>query len=141
VRHVTDARQAVAFNSDGERKRHSAKALDARRKEILRNSEADRFTWLKKLQEIEREVQIAATLFERPVQILSRHGLGGERREHYENQLRGAGPDRLRDAARLAVANGDRDLGAEIQCIVDSISSNKRPVKVQELAERLAGDE
>ena len=62
-------------------------------------------------------------------------------RTHYQTQLEGSGNVEVKNMAALAVATGNKVLGAAVMSVVDRMPRRDRPLSTAELAERLVGDE
>lgn len=111
------------------------------RAEIKANSEAARYEALKELDAAARSLGTTEALFASPVVVLARQGLGTPERSHYTAQLAGAERAELGHFAQLAVATGNKVLGAAVAAAVDRLPRRDRPVSVTELATALVGEE
>jgi hypothetical protein len=126
-------------------RKHDERAIEARaaelRRELVASSEQERTDMLRQLHALERQASAVAPLFASPVAMLSRAALGDRARTDLQAQLSGAGPAELAAHARLAVATGDRRLGAAVLSALDRMPTKDRPFRANALAESLVGDE
>lgn len=113
----------------------------AYRRDLADGTEAERTKRLKELLAIEAQASKLAPLFESPVQMLSRMGLGSAERSRYSEQLRGAGPRELKNYAEWARYKGDRILAAAVLSRVDTLPTKSRPFKATEFASSIVGEE
>jgi hypothetical protein len=79
--------------------------------------------------------------YKSPAQLLARHTLGSERRSRIMQQIDSSGHAELLSFAELAVATGDKDLGAALGSRVFAMAPDDRPFDVNELASALVGEE
>ncbi len=113
----------------------------AYRRDLADGTEAERTKRLKELLAIEAKANTLAPLYESPVQMLSRMGLGSAERSRYSEQLRGAGPRELKNYADWARYKGDRILAAAVLSRLDTLPSKNRPFKAVEFAMAIVGEE
>ncbi len=132
-----NARQVVKIATRNAAKREARQY----RRDLAGNTEAERTERLKQLRAIEARANSLAPLFETPVQMLSRAGLGSAERTHYHEQLRDAGPRELKNYADWALHKGDRILAAAVLSRLDKLSTESRPFKAMDFARTLVGDE
>jgi hypothetical protein len=111
------------------------------RRELASGTETERTERLKQLLAIEAEAGKLAPLFESPVQMLGRMGLGSPERDRYHNQLRDAGPRELQNHADWARYKGDRILAAAVLSRLDTLPAGHRPFKATEFAMSIVGEE
>ena len=111
------------------------------RGDLAAGTEAERTKRLKELLAIEAQASKLAPLFESPVQMLSRMGLGSAERSRFHEQLRGAGPRELKNYADWARFKGDRILAAAVLSRLDTLPSKNRPFKAVEFAMAIVGEE
>jgi hypothetical protein len=111
------------------------------RRNLAAGTETERTKRLKQLLEIEAEAGKLAPLFESPVQMLSRMGLGSPERSHYHAQLRDAGPRELQNHADWARHKGDRLLAAAVLSRLDTLPTTSRPFKAADFAMSIVGVE
>jgi len=112
-----------------------------RTREALRSSEAERTKRLRDLVELERHACTLAKLYESPAAVLARVGLGSEKRDRYAAQLAHAGPTELPNAARWALATGDRELGAAVMQLAGRVPKDDRLFSSADLAGAMVGAE
>lgn len=117
------------------------KAAATARREVVANSSDARWQHLKELNAAAESLGTTAALFASPVTVLARQGLGTPERSAYQQQLEGSGIVELRNAAVLAVATGNKVLGAALVSIIDRMPARSRPFSAQDLADRLVGEE
>lgn len=79
------------------------KELDRHRREVVKASEVERTKALKELSAMRAAADASEALFASPQVMLSQEGLGTDKRSHFLDQLRGAGPAELRTHAVLAI--------------------------------------
>ena len=111
------------------------------RRTLATASEAERTDRLKTLMEMNDKATTLAPLFQGPVQLLSRDGLGNPERTHYQAQLRDAGPRELQNYADWALYKDDHNLAAAVLSRLDTMPRDRRPFKAVEFATRILGDE
>lgn len=131
-------RGAVAAVTDALKQQAEARKAELRTK-LLAESEATRTGVLKQLRAADEQAAALLSMWSSPVEVLARHELGSEQRSRYQLQLAGAGPSQLANFVRLAVATGDRTLGAALLDRIASMPKEHRPVSGPELAEALVG--
>jgi len=119
----------------------ATKATAKARAEVRANSEGARYDALRELDAAARSLGTTEALFASPVVVLARQGLGTPERSHYTSQLAGAERAELAHFAQLAVATGNKVLGAAVAAAVDRLPRRDRPVSVAELAGALVGEE
>ena len=113
----------------------------AYRRTLAESSEGERRERLKALLAIDAEAGKLGPLFESPVQMLSRMGLGSPERSRYHEQLRDAGPRELQNYADWARHTGDRILAAAVLNRLDTLPTTSRPFKAAEFATSIVGEE
>ncbi|MPY73105.1 MAG: hypothetical protein GEU87_02490 [Alphaproteobacteria bacterium] len=96
------------------------------RLDLIKASSDERYSVLKEAREHADNMSAVADLYASPVHMLVQHGLGGEARSRYFEQIRSAGPNELTTYARRAVNLGDRDLAAAVAQRYDSLDSSQR---------------
>ena len=111
------------------------------RRELAATTEVERVERLKALAQMEREASGLAPMFESPVQLLSRQGLGSAERSRYTLQLATAGPRELQNYATFAQHKRDKLLAAAVVARLDTLPRNERPFKAAEFAQSMVGDE
>jgi hypothetical protein len=111
------------------------------RRTLAASSETERNERLKALARMGEEAAALAPMFESPVQLLSRQGLGSPERTNYHAQLQQAGPRELMNYRDWALHTGDRPLAAAILSRLDTLPRDERPFKAVEFAEAMVGDE
>lgn len=111
------------------------------RADLIKSSDETRWGFLRELAAAERAVAVTSELYASPQTVLARAGLGTPERSHLLAQLQGSGPVQLRNMAQLAMATGNKVLGAALQHIVDGMPARERPFSSADLAERLVGEE
>ncbi len=89
-------------------------ALAARADELPSGEREER---LKNLIELEAKVRTLEKLYGSPQTVLAGAGLGSIERGRYMTQLAAARPTELTDAARWAIATGDRSLAAAVMTL------------------------
>lgn len=117
------------------------KAASTLRREVVANSSDARWSHLKELNAAADSLATTAQLWASPITVLSRSGLGTPERTAYMQQLDGSGIVELRNMAALAVATGNKVLGAALVSIIDRLPARSRPFSAQDLADRLVGEE
>ena len=132
-----DVRKVIKLTTRNAAKREARQY----RRNLAEGSEAERTTRLKQLLAIEAEAGKLAPLFESPVQMLSRMGLGSSERSRYHEQLRDAGPRELQNYAEWARYKGDRLLAAAVLSRLDKLPTTSRPFKAVEFATDIVGEE
>lgn len=118
-----------------------AKAADAARKEITAASDDARWATLKELNAASESLALTAALYQSPVVVLSRQGLGTPERSAYLTQITNAGPTELANLATFAVASKNRTLAAALVSVVDAMPAKSRPFSAHDLADKLVGEE
>jgi hypothetical protein len=108
---------------------------------LVASTEGERTERLKALLAIDAEATKLGPLFESPVQMLSRMGLGSPERDRYQNQLRDAGPRELQNHAEWARYKGDRILAAAVLSRLDTLPATSRPFKATEFATSIIGED
>ncbi len=111
------------------------------RRTLAASSESERFDRLQALKKLDSRVVELEPLFESPVQVLSREGLGTPERSRYHEQLSAAGPRELQNYAQWAVANGNRILAAAVLSRLDALPREQRPMVAVEFANKVVGEE
>jgi hypothetical protein len=136
------ARSLAAAGFDPKMQADAAEKTAAKaRAEVRANSEAARYDALRELDAAARSLGTTEALFASPVVVLARQGLGTPERSHLTTQLAGAERAELGHFAQLAVATGNKVLGAAVAAAVDRLPRRDRPVSVAELASALVGEE
>lgn len=136
------AASAAAAGFPPEDQRSAAAKLAAKaRAEVVNNSEDARWGYIKEVNAASDAVALTAALFASPRAVLARAGLGTPERTHYQTQLEGSGNVEVKNMAALAMATGNKVLGAAIMSVVDRMPRRDRPLSTSELAERLVGEE
>lgn len=105
------------------------------------SSEPERIERLKALRALDSRAVQLEPLFENPVQMLGRVGLGSPERSRYQEQLAGAGPRELMNHAQWALAHGDKILAAAVLSRLDALPAGQRPLRAADFAEQVVGDE
>jgi len=111
------------------------------RRTLAESSEGERRERLKTLLAIDAEAGKLAPMFESPVQMLGRMGLGSPERSRYYEQLRDAGPRELQNHAEWARYKGDRILAAAVLSRLDTLPATSRPFKAVDFATSIVGEE
>lgn len=111
------------------------------RRTLAAESESERFDRLQAIKKLESRAIELEPLFESPVQVLSREGLGTPERSRYHEQLSAAGPRELQNYAQWAVANGDRILAAAVLSRLDALPREQRPMMAVDFATKVVGEE
>ena len=111
------------------------------RSSLATTTEAERVGRLKALAKMESEANELAPMFESPVQLLSRQGLGSAERSRYTLQLATAGPRELQNYAAFARHKRDKILAAAVVARLDTLPRDERPFKAVEFAQSMVGDE
>lgn len=140
---AADAAESLAragFNPSDQQAAADKAAATARR-EVMTNSSDARWQHLKELNAAAESLATTAALWASPVTVLARQGLGTPERTAYQQQLEGSGIVELRNAATLAVATGNKALGAALVSIIDRMPARSRPFSAHDLADRLVGEE
>lgn len=73
--------------------------------------------------------------------MLSRAGLGTPERTDLMKQVAASGPAEMRQLAALAIATGNKVLGAALQSVNDRLARRDRAISSADLAEKLVGEE
>ncbi len=84
------------------------------RRDLEKSSESDRAEVLRQLASLDKLTTALLPLYESPMVVLSRPGIGSQERQHYQSQVASSGPVELTALARLAIAKKDRILGAAV---------------------------
>lgn len=122
--------------------RNNAKReADDYRRKLVAESERERTDRLRAITKLGEEAAALAPMYENPVQVLSREGLGTPERTHYQSQLQHAGPRELQNYANWAVHNGDRTLAAAVLGRLDTLPRDQRPFAAADFANRVLGEE
>ena len=137
---AADAAKAAGFPIDLQRQA-AAKTAAKARAEIVANSDKARWDQIKELTAAADSLATVDALFEHPVAVLSRAGLGTPERTNFTAQVAGAGPAELRQLAAYAAATQNRVLGAALISAIDRLPSKSRPFIAADLAEKLCGEE
>lgn len=111
------------------------------RRELVAGSDKERTERLQQLAELEAEASRLTPLYQSPVQLLSRMGLGSPERSRYQDQLREAGARELQNYADWARYTNDRILGAAVLSRLDALPAKNRLFKAMEFAASLVGEE
>jgi hypothetical protein len=111
------------------------------RRTLAESSDGERKERLQALLAIDAEAGKLAPLFESPVQMLSRMGLGSPERSRYHEQLSNAGPRELQNYADWARHTGDRILAAAVLSKLDTLPATSRPFKAADFATSIVGEE
>jgi len=111
------------------------------RRTLAQSSDRERRERLQTLLAIDAEAGKVVPLFESPVQMLSRMGLGSPEGDRYHNQLRNAGPRELQNYADWARHTGDRLLAAAVLSRLDTLPATSRPFKATEFAMSIVGED
>lgn len=111
------------------------------RRELVAGTEKERTERLQQMAELDAEASRLTPLYQSPVQLLSRMGLGSPERSRYHDQLREAGARELQNYADWARYKGDRILAAAVLSRLDALPSKSRPFKAVEFAASLVGEE
>jgi len=120
------------------------KAANQLRRDHVAMSDASRWEHLRVMSEAEAEVLKVEKQFASPSMILTRAGLGSEKRSRYLEQISSAGPLEIQNYAEHAKRTGDMVLGAAIMTRLDSMPKRDRDaagVSRAKLAESLAGEQ
>lgn len=121
--------------------RATEKKLAEYRDLLVAETQANRDDQIRQLREAAERLSLTDTLYPSPIALLSSSGLGSRERSEYLAQLRNAGPAELSTYARLAIARGDKLLGAAVLSRLDSLPRDGRPFTAHDLAEKLVGDD
>lgn len=135
------ASAAAAGFPPGDQQSAARKVATKARTEVAANSEDARWAYIREVNAAAEATSLTATLFASPQAVLARAGLGAPERTHYQTQLTGAGSVEVKNMAALALATGNKVLGAAIMAVVDRMPRRDRPLSTAELAERLVGEE
>lgn len=117
------------------------KARAKARTEVITNSSEARWAEIRQLVAAAEGLALTETLFASPQAVLTRAGLGTPERTDLMKQVAGAGPAEMRQLAALAVATGNKVLGAALQSVNDRLPRRDRAISSAELAEALVGAE
>lgn len=139
---LDDAQSPEARNVVSRAVRDAARreASDIRRRLAL-GTEGERTKRLGEIHAIAERAAELAPLYESPIQMLARMGLGSPERSHYTEQLRTAGPREVENYARWAIHKGDRILAAAVASRLDMISAKQRPLRAANFANEVLGEE
>ncbi len=111
------------------------------RRAVFENSAKERHDLLREIQSLRESAALSRELFSSPVQMLTAHEIGGERRARIHNEVRHLGPATLSNLAKRAVAEKDAELAAALVSVNDSRPSDKRAFSSTEVAEAVMGDQ
>jgi hypothetical protein len=111
------------------------------RRDLENSSESDRAEVLRQLASLDKLTTALLPLYESPMVVLSRAGIGSQERQHYQSQVASSGPVELTALARLAIAKKDRILGAAVASRLGELRKEQRPFSAAELADTLVGSE
>lgn len=111
------------------------------RTEIIAASSDARWAEIRQLVAAAEGLALTEALYASPQAVLSRAGLGTPERTDLIKQIGGAGPAEMRQLAALAVATGNKVLGAALQSVNDRLPRRDRAISSAELAEALVGEE
>lgn len=108
---------------------------------LLKETEASRTDQLRQLDATRAKLAAMVAVHPSPVAMLSAQGLGSDERSRYHQQIAHAGAAELSNLARLAVATGNRLLGAAVLARLDAMPKEQRPFSAHHLAEALVGQQ
>lgn len=108
---------------------------------LVKETEASRTDQLRQLDAARAKLAAMVAVHPSPVALLSAQGLGSDERSRYHQQIAHAGAAELGNLARLAVATGNRLLGAAVLARLDTFPREHRPFSAQHLAEALVGQQ
>lgn len=108
---------------------------------LATSTEPERIERLKTLKALDSRAVQLEPLFESPVQMLGRVGLGSPERSRYQEQLASAGPRELQNHAQWALAHGDKILAAAVLSRLDALPAGQRPLRASDFAQQVVGDE
>ncbi|GMV70294.1 MAG: hypothetical protein DYG93_13140 [Leptolyngbya sp. PLA2] len=111
------------------------------RDSLVRETEAARLDQLRQLDAARAKLASLLAVHPTPVAMLSAQGLGSEERSRYHQQIGHAGTAELANLARLAVATGNKVLGAAVLARLDTLPKEQRPFSAHHLADALVGQQ
>jgi hypothetical protein len=132
---------SLADVSFAQRNQIVTRAVNGFRSELKRQSLDVRVAHIRAIAKFQDEVLSARPHYTSPVMMLTREGLGSERRSRLINQIEKSGPTELASLAALAASIKDKELGAALLTRNSGVPINERPFSSQELADALVGDE
>ncbi len=127
--------------SGAERERLSAEELRNSVLTIQRNAEPELDRLMKRAHELQVQAEAQREMWDSPVKVLARQGLGTSQRSDYHLQLSGAGPAELAHLGQLAVGTKNPVLAAAVLSRLDALPSKDRPFSGQELAQAVGVEE
>jgi hypothetical protein len=127
--------------SQSDRDRLSAQELRNSVVEIVRNAEPELDRLMKRAHELATQAEAQRDMWDSPVKVLARQGLGLQQRSEYHVQLRDAGPAEVAHIGQLAVGTSNAVLAAAVLSRLDALPSKDRPFSAQELAAAVGVEE
>ena len=108
---------------------------------IQRNAESELDRLLQRAYELQVQAEAQRDMWDSPVQVLARQGLGTQQRSEYHLQISGAGSAEIAHLGQLAVGTKNAVLAAAVLSRLDALSSKDRPFTAQELAHAIGNEE
>lgn len=127
--------------SQSDRDRLSAQELRNSVVSIVKNAEPELDRLLKRAHELQTQAEAQQGMWDSPVKVLARQGLGTGQRSEFHVQLRDAGPAEVAHIGQLAVSTSNAVLAAAVLSRLDALPSKDRPFSAQELAAAVGVEE
>ena len=125
--------------SPSDRERLSAEELRNSVLTIQRNAEPELDRIMKRAHELQVQAEGQRDMWDSPVKVLARQGLGTPQRSDY--QLSIAGPAEVAHFGQLAAGTKNFTLAAAVLSRLDALPTNQRPFSAQELAQAVGVEE
>ena len=127
--------------SPSDRERLSAEELRNSVLTIQRNAEPELDRIMKRAHELQVQAEGQRDMWDSPVKVLARQGLGTTQRSDYHLQLSNAGPAELAHLGQHAAGTKNFALAAAVLSRLDALPTNQRPFSAQELAQAVGVEE